>query len=672
MSRICCRACGSGLPASGICRDCGEDHRSWFARLGTSPPPLSLQAQALEIRRMYLEIQRQEQSLSQELTRLSQHRAATPSGQAVVDETRARLQKGLQALELTRIELEAAALGVDAVRVQAMLEDLRADLAQPHPSQLPPFPPFERACLAPSHPYLAAYTGKTLSFWSAQQALRPCWTLPAPKGNLRFAGTPLEPYLLAGDQVLRCDDGKCLWRYQGTLLDCWQDTILISTATQCEHRLLSNGQLLQQLPFPAQQGWILPSGILLLGKEGLQLFAEDGRCLGQGRYGNHILLSDDRCTLLAFPMVLSLPTLQAGACLIRAGEVEAYALYSDILVGWGKELLIWRLSQGGLPHRLPLAGPVQAVARVQQILLLLGLNLGISLEKWPPRPVDAFDAAKATARLPLAVPPARFQLSLEKRLDRIHGSVEHKHVFCQDLARFAAGKARHSSPEVQEIADAILRDALVVEAEVLTYQARQLAARMAQRPQAADLAGFEKLLDQLFAPMFVLESLTRPLDDTAARRVRGLLAACAETVLNALGERMSHQALSGEAEDGEIEAALQLLGDVRKAVLARTTGLAWVGVDVLMGRWKQFSKEARALLDVAITTRALGRLARASHAQQGAEASVSMEGLGRSLGDLAAQSAADAEVDALLTGSGLEGRVKEGMERVRKELGKRN
>ncbi len=244
--------------------------------------------------------------------------------------------------------------------------------------------------------------------------------------------------------------------------------------------------------------------------------------------------------------------------------------------------------------------------------------------------------------------------------------------YCQELAQYATGRVRATQGDARDVAVGLVRDALVVEAEVLVHMANEIAQTLASAPGEPDFGPFGDLFDRLLTPILHYASLPNAFDDVSSRRIRGLLAACAGAVLTKIGARISERALSGTAEDGEIERLLSVLAKVRALVLPRVPGLPWIGMDALMVRWKQFGQQARELADVAVTTRALGRLAAASTAMRGAKVEGSaLERLGRTVGDLAARSAADAEVDALLSGDNLQDRVEQGMARVRRDLGKR-
>lgn len=668
MPKATCRACGFELPASEICAECGEDHRGWYARLKTVVPPPTLQAQEAEIARMQAEIGRQRHMLGEESARLAQHRAASASGQAVIDETRGRLARGLADLEAASDELAVAELGIVAVRSAKILDELR-DAGHAAPTGMP--------AMRAIDPVSGVAVGEREA-WSPLRALRPAWTPPA-GGDVRFGGSALGRRVLFTEgpavTVLDARDGRACARWDGALLDCWGDFALVATTDRLQVRSLVDGGCAVDLPIPgAERGHILPAGLLVwLGSGGLVLFGLDGRRLGEGRFSGNLVLSEDRRTLVAFPMVLGLPTLQPLVGLSRAPDpgatITAFTLDDRLLIGLGDRMVVWRLAEGGAPARLDV--PAREAVRVDDALVVDG-TVAFSLDRWPPRRLDAFDAARAVARLPLPRPPTRHRFSPSAREDRARGDPGDRAAFCHELARFAAGRVRAGG--AREVACGILRDALVVEAEMLARLAGAHAARLAEH--GSDAAAFTAVLDAARAPMMLLEGLPAGagLDEASARRVRGLLATCAETVLTAVGERMSRRALAGEAVDGEIEASIALLAQVRGWVLERAPGLPWTGINELMARWKQVGRQAHELSDVAVATRALGRLAEASSAMRGAGARAdggALERLGRSIGDLAARSAADAEVEDLLAPEGVQARIAEGMERVRRELGKR-
>lgn len=683
-----CRVCGFELPASELCPDCGEDHRGWVARLRTTPVPTTLAEQDAEIRRMQSEIARQSGALTEESVRLSQHRAASKTGQAVISETRERVARGLTELGGAAAELDVAALGILAVRARALLERLRTDVARPEPAPPRALPPLEGPTLDPDTGMLVGRAGGQIVAWSPDRALRPAWSVVSPgAGTIGFGGAArARRVLLAGEGtvvVLDARDGRTRWTWTGRLLDCWSDFAFVATADRLEVRSLADGSRAVDIPAEAvERGHILPAGLLAWSaKQGLVLYAVDGRRLGAGRFSGTVLLSEGRDTLMAFPMVLRLPTLQPVVGLTRPSKdsATAYQLDERVLIGLGARLLVWRLAEGGAPAGIELPSPAVAVSREDDVIVVetTAEILAYSIAPWPPRKLDTFDAARVHALVSPRRAPSRFQFlpaAGGSRRDRTRGGPLDKARLCHELAAFAAGRVRACTGEAREMARGLLRDALVVEAEMLVHVATVYAARLAETSAAPDLLPFEALLDSALAPMMLMESLPDAFDDGSSRRVRGLLAACAEAVLTAVGERLGHRALRGEAEDGEIERSGALLQEVRKRVLARAPGLRWTGLNELMVRWKALGQQLHELGDVAVAMRALGRLADASTAIRGAGASadsVALERLGRSIGDLAARSAADAEIDALLAPGDVQQRIAEGMARVRRELGSR-
>lgn len=689
MSTETCRACGSLLPPSGFCRDCGEDHRGWYARLGAGQRPESLQEQATEIRQMQGKVRRQRTGVQEELARLTQHRAATREGVTVIAATRERVARGLAELQSAAVDLEAAALGVEAVRFRMMLEALRAHLAASDPARedvgaSAPLPALEGVIVDPDTGMRVGRSGSQLRAWVPLRALRAAWTGQGPAGSLRFGGSAQHRRVFVGTSstaVLDATNGHLCWTWAGTLFDSWDDTALLGTDAGVELRSLADGTVIRQIsrPDPARVGWILPGGLLLGHPAGLVVVDGEGRVLGQGRFGGAVVLSADRQALVAFPMVLRLPDLHPLAGLSRPPQVTltSYSLEGDCVIGWGDAaVFIWRPSLSPAPMRLPVPVPPTGVLRVGDVLWVhtADAHLAFDLGRWPPVPLDAFDRGRAEALLPLRQAPTRFVAGAEVRIDRVRGTLDQKAELCHELARYAANHAREGVPELREIAAGILRDALVVEAEVLVRWAARLARPLAERPDRPDMEQWGLLLDRLLKPMFLLESLPELFDEASSRRVRGLLAACAGEALSAVGTRMSARATAGKTEDGEIEASMGALSQVRAKVLAHAPGLGWVGLDLLMARWKQLGREARELSDVAVATRALGRLSEASTVIRGADATAgeaALQRLGRSIGDLAARSAADAEVDALLSREGLHEKIADGLERARRELGKR-
>ncbi|MDP2305485.1 MAG: hypothetical protein Q8P18_05615 [Pseudomonadota bacterium] len=689
-----CRVCGFELPVSEICPDCGEDHRGWVARLRTATPPPTLAEQDAEIRRMQAEIARQSGALTEESVRLSQHRAASRTGQVVITETRERVARGLMELSAAGTELDVAALGIVAVRSRALLERLRADVARGEPAPPRPLPALTAATVDPESGMLVGRAAGQIVAWSPDRALRPSWSIASPgDGAIRFGGAShARRLLLVGEEtvaVIDTRDGRTRWTWTGKLLDCWGDFALVATADRLEVRSLADGG--RPVDFPAEgveRGHILPAGLLVWSaRQGLVLFALDGRQLGAGRFSGAVILSEDRATVMAFPMLLRLPTLQPVVGLTRPAKdsVTTYFLDDRLLIGLGPRLLVWRLAEGGAPVGIDLPSPAVAVSRSEDVIVVDTAQgaLAFSLANGPPRRLDSFDTARVLAQRSLPRAPTRFRFSTSppagcERLDRTRGGPREKAELCHELAAFAAGRARAAEGEAREMACGLLRDALGVEAEMLTHVANAYAARLAETSDAPDLVPFERLLDWVLAPMMMVDALPRSLPDAldpaSSRRVRGLLAACAEAVLTAVGERLSHRALRGEAEDGEIERSIALLRAIRTLVLSRAPGLGWAGLNELMARWKALGQQVHELADVAVATRALGRLADASTAVRGAGASadnVALERLGRSIGDLAARSAADAEIDALLAPEDVQQRIAEGMERVRRELGTR-
>ena len=465
------------------------------------------------------------------------------------------------------------------------------------------------------------------------------------------------------------------------MLDSWDDAVLLRTVGGVELRSLVDGAVIRQIPRaePPRSGWILPAGLLLWDDKGLVLIGVDGGVLGEGRFGSAVTLSADRRALVAFPMVLRLPDLHPLAGLSRPPHLTlgSYALEGDVLVGWGADVLVlWRLAGTTTPTILRVSGTPSSVVRVGDLLTIrtTSKSFTFDLARWPPPPLDAFDGGRTEACLPLRQAPTRYAAEADARIDRVRGTLDQKAELCHELARYAATHAREGVADMQEIASGILRDALMVEAEVLVRWAARLAKQLADRPDRADLEAWGRLLDRLLKPMFLLESVPEAVDETSSRRVRGLLAACAGEALAAVGERISARATAGVTEDGEIEASIAALAQVRAKVLAHAPGHGWIGLDVLMVRWKQLGREARELSDVAVATRALGRLALASTVIRGADATAdeaAVERLGRSIGDLAARSAADAEVEALLSREGLQAKIDEGLARARRELGNR-
>ena len=627
------------------------------------------------------QIRLQQRGISEEAARLTHHRAATPAGEAVIAETRERVLLGLNELEHAAAELGEAALAVHAVRARMVIEAVRDDLARVEPVPPAPLKPLQAVIIDALTGLRVGRAGAGITAWSPRRALRPAWTVAAPAGTLRFAGSELGRRVVVGTgsiAVLDASDGSPVSTWEATLLDCWEEEALVATDSGVEVRSLLNGKVSLHLtrPLRPSAGWILPDGILLRDAQGISLLSTDGRCLGQGRFGQHVVLSEDRRTLVAFPMMLRLPDLQPLGGLNRPPHLDLSAFYLDreFLIGWGKGVVLWRLADASAPKPLAVSSEATGVTRQGSVLFVhaAGGDAAFDLGQWPPRPLDAFEAIGAESRVSLPTMPNRFVFGEDTRIDRVRGSPAEKANLCRDIARFAAGHARSSSSDVREIAGGILRDALVVECEVLVQMAAALSDRLALRPEQADFAAWDIFLDRVLKPMLMLELLPGFLDETSSRRVRGLLAECAGEALASVGERLSERALRGAVADGEIETSMAALSEVRMRVLARAPGLGWIGLDVVMRRWKRLGQEARELADIAVATRAIERLAQASVVIRGADASVddgAVRRLGQSIGDLAARSAAEAEIDGLLSRDGLHERIAEGMERARKDLG---
>lgn len=678
-----CRACAFPLPASGVCRDCGEDHRGWYARLARHDGPATLQAQAAEIREMQASLRRQRNALSEEEVRLRQHRAATAAGQEVITETKTRLAHALVALNQAGADLEAAALDVEAVRFRMLLETVRADLDRGGPAAAVPTIPAESTIVNPDTGVRVWRAGPRVRAWSPLRAFRPAWSVAAPKGPLRFGGAGALLRVLVGADslaVLAAEDGRLCWSAPGTVLDCWEETVLLATAAGVELRSLADGSVIRQLARTeaARFGWILSTGVLLWDSAGLVSLDHHGNILGQGRFGNTVILSADRAALVAFPMHLQLPSLEPLSGLSRPTHLELthHSLTAELLIGWGNSLALWRLADGGKPTNLEVPANPSAVSLVGEHLFVdtAEASLVFALSHWPPQRLDAFESARARGCRTLSVPPSRFVVEASGAVDRVRGSLAQKAEFCHEVARYGASRSREGAPELREVAIGLLRDALVVEAEAVARAAGRLAAELADNPRSLNVEAWSALLDRALQPLFLLEGQPESFDEASSRRLRGLLATCAGAALSAVGERISARATRGETADGEIEAAIAGLAQIRGMVLSRAPGLGWTGLDGLMARWKQLGKEARELADVAAATRALGRLAAASTLLRGADARVdeaTVTRLGRSIGDLAARSAADAEVDALLLREDLSENIAQGLQRARRDLGNR-
>lgn len=682
---LACRTCGFALPDSKLCRNCGEDHRAWLARLVAVEHAPTLWSQEAEIERMQLELERQRAVLGDESARVARHHASTSEGAAIVAEAGERVKAGILALDASRRQLEAATLGVHATRGHMALEHVRSNLASP---PVPPSPVSQRG--ADTTATTDSETGMTLvqsgttnamTCWSPTRALRPLWTRSL-AGTPSFAGGSARRLLVqttAGAMVHNASDGAVLWTWDGVLLDTWADRALLATQNGVVVRDLRTGQALVSLPAAeVRAGRLLPGGVLVWSEaEGLTVLDDVGQRVARARFGSNLILSEDRKTLVAFPMLLRLPDLSPQLGLRRtSASPSSFFLDERVLVGLGPQLTVWRLDDAGRSGAsclIDLPAAAEQVARVADMLLVRTADgvVGVNLASGTPRlQDDAFETCRAQVQVRLRRFPTRFRFLGDTRRDRAVGEMSERADLCHDIATYAATYLDQAEldGEATGLPADLMRASLVVEVEVLHHLALKLSEHLSA-PEG--VVAYSRLLDRALQPIFLYRSRPKAGEAAATARIHGLLAACAEAALSAVGQRLSRRALDGEAEEGEIDAAIAVLGRVRREVLIRAAGLPWLGLDTLMARWKLVVRHARELRDVAVATRALGRVAAAASIAHGDADQNTLEGLGRAISDLAARSTADAEVDALLADGAADEVVLKGMERVRETLRRR-